>query len=262
YAMGGRPLTALSIIAFPVDKISHRIMNKLLQGGIHKLKEAGAVLLGGHSIKNREIMFGFAVTGLIHPRRIITNDKASPGDVLILTKPLGTGVISFASQIRRAKPSWIKEVGRSMSELNKTASEIMVEAGVRAATDVTGFGLLGHLSEMAVQSGVTAEVWADSVPLFAGVRECVREQIISGAVERNREYASKFVEKIQDIGEQLEAPLYDPQTSGGLLVCVGPKKSEGVLNKLHKKGISQAAAIGRVVSTSEGKIILRKKRLK
>jgi selenide,water dikinase len=260
YAMGGRPLTALSIIAFPVDKISHRLMNKMLQGGIDKLREAGTVLLGGHSIKNKEIMLGFSVTGLIHPRRIISNDKAKPGDTLILTKPLGTGIISFASQIGRAKSSWIKEVSRSMSELNKTASEVMVWAGVRTATDVTGFGLLGHLSEMAVQSGVAVAIDADSVPVFSGVRACVRQQIISGAIERNREYASKFVEKDASVKDELEIPLYDPQTSGGLLMCVGPKKAEAVLAKLHKKGLSRATVIGRVVSTSEGKILLRKKR--
>ena len=258
YAMGGKPLTALSIIGFPVDKIGHRVMNKMMQGGIDKLREAGTVVLGGHSIKNKEIMFGFAVTGLVHPKRIITNDKAKPGDVLILTKPLGTGTISFASQVGRAKAAWLKEIGCSMSALNRTASEIMVEAGVRAATDVTGFGLLGHLSEMAVQSGVTAEVHADAVPLFEGVLVCLREQIISGAIERNREYASKFVKQGKDVDEELEAALYDPQTSGGLLMCVGAKKAETVLKKLKKAGSDRAAIIGRIVDRSDGKIVLRR----
>ena len=258
YAMGGKPLTALSIIGFPVDKLSHRVMNKMMQGGIDKLREAGTVVLGGHSIKNKEIMFGFAVTGLVHPGRIITNDKAKPGDVLILTKPLGTGTISFAAQVGKAKAAWLKEIGRSMSALNRKASEIMVETGVRAATDVTGFGLLGHLSEMAVQSGVTAEVYADAVPLFEGVLYCLRKQIISGAVERNREYASKFVERNKDVKEELETALYDPQTSGGLLMCVGAKKAEAVLKKLKGAGLERAAVIGRIVERSEGKILLRR----
>ena len=258
YAMGGKPLTALSIIGFPVDKLSHRVMNKMMQGGIDKLREAGTVVLGGHSIKNKEIMFGFAVTGLVHPGRIITNDKAKPGDVLILTKPLGTGTISFAAQVGKAKAAWLKEIGRSMSALNRKASEIMVETGVRAATDVTGFGLLGHLSEMAVQSGVTAEVYADAVPLFEGLLYCLRKQIISGAVERNREYASKFVERDKDVKEELETALYDPQTSGGLLMCVGAKKAEAVLKKLKGAGLAGAAVIGRIVERSEGKILLRR----
>ena len=258
YAMGGKPLTALSIIGFPVDKLSHRVMNKMMQGGIDKLREAGTVVLGGHSIKNKEIIFGFAVTGLVRPGRIITNDKAKPGDVLILTKPLGTGTISFAAQVGKAKAAWLKEIGRSMSALNRKASEIMVETGVRAATDVTGFGLLGHLSEMAVQSGVTAEVYADAVPLFEGVLSCLRKQIISGAVERNREYASKFVERDKDVKEELETALYDPQTSGGLLMCIGAKKAQTIMNKLKKSGLDRAAVIGRIVERSEGKILLRR----
>jgi selenide, water dikinase len=258
YAMGGKPITALSIIGFPVDKLSHRVMNKMMQGGIDKLREAGTVVLGGHSIKNKEIMFGFAVTGLVHPGRIITNDKAKPGDVLLLTKPLGTGTISFAAQVGKAKAAWLKEIGRSMSALNRTASEIMVEAGVRAATDVTGFGLLGHLSEMAVQSGVTAEVYAGAVPLFEGVLACLRQQIISGAIERNREYASKFVERGKEVDEELETALYDPQTSGGLLMCVGAKKAEAVLKKLKKSGLDRAAIIGRIANRSDGKIVLRR----
>ena len=259
YAMGGKPLTALSIIGFPVDRVSHRVMNKMMQGGIDKLREAGTVVLGGHSIKNKEIMFGFAVTGLIHPRRIITNDKAKPGDVLILTKPLGTGTLSFAAQIGKAEAGWLKEIGCSMSELNRTAAEIMVEAGVRAATDVTGFGLLGHLSEIAVQSGVTAEVYADAVPLFVGVLSCLRRQIISGAIERNREYASKFVERDKNVEEELETALYDPQTSGGLLMCVGAKKASGFITKLKKAGLERAAVIGRIAGRSAGKILIRRK---
>jgi len=258
YAMGGRPLTALSIIGFPVDRISHRVMNKMMQGGIDKLREADTVVLGGHSIKNKEIMFGFAVTGLVNPKRIIANDRAKPGDVLILTKPLGTGTISFAAQIGKAEASWLEETGRSMSALNRKASEIMVEAGVRAATDVTGFGFLGHLSEIVVQSGITAEVYAEEVPLFEGVLACLRRQIISGAVERNREYASRFVERDKDVAEEQETALYDPQTSGGLLMSVGAKKGEAVIKRLRKAGLERSAVVGRITGRSEGKILLRR----
>ena len=166
YAMGGKPLTALSIIGFPIEKLSHKIMNQMLRGGVDKLQEAGTVVLGGHSIKDNEIKFGFAVTGEIHPKRIITNDKAKPGDTLVLTKPLGTGIISFANQLGKAFPFNMSEISRSMAELNKTASEIMVEMGVRCATDVTGFGFLGHLAEMVVQSGVSVEIDVESAPCF------------------------------------------------------------------------------------------------
>ncbi len=190
YAMGGRPLTALSIIAFPVEALSLRVMNRLLQGGMDKMAEAGVSVIGGHSIKDKEIKFGFAVTGIVPPDRIVTNAAARPGDVLILTKPIGTGVIAFAAQLGRARPEWIEETGRSMSELNKTAAEVMIESGVRAATDVTGFGLVGHLGEIAVQSGVTVEVEAEAIPVFDGVLECLKNNMISGAAERNREYAS------------------------------------------------------------------------
>jgi selenide,water dikinase len=256
YAMGGTPLSALSIVAFPVEKLSPRVMNRMLQGGIDKLAEAGTVVIGGHSIKDREIKFGFAVTGLVHPGRIVTNAQAAPGDVLILTKPVGTGVLSFAAQLGRAKPEWVEAAGRSMAELNRTAAEIMVEAGVRAATDVTGFGFLGHLAEMAVQSGVTVEVWTAAVPLFDGVRECVGQEIISGAIERNSEHAAKYVERGPSVENDLVTILYDPQTSGGLLMCVPAIRAEDVLRRLREKGVAAAAAVGRVLEASEGKIVL------
>jgi len=258
YAMGGTPLTALSIVAFPIEKLSPRIMNRMLQGGIDKLNEAGTVVIGGHSIKDKEIKFGFAVTGVIHPKKIIRNDKARPGDVLILTKPIGTGAICFAAQLGKAKKSWLAEIARSMTELNKAAAEVMKEAGVRCATDVTGFGLAGHLSEIAAQSGVTAEVQAGSIPVFDGVMECFRKGIISGAVERNRESSAKFVEKAADVGEDLETLIYDAQTSGGLLMCVPQRKAAAVLKELKKKGAKRAAIIGRITEKSEGRIILKK----
>jgi len=258
YAMGGKPLTALSIVAFPIEKLSPRVMNRMLQGGIDKLKEAGTVVIGGHSIKDKEIKFGFAVTGIIRPKRIISNDRARPGDVLILTKPIGTGAICFAAQVKKAKRAWLADIVRSMSELNKNAAAVMIKAGVRCATDVTGFGLAGHLSEIVVQSGVTAEVRAQAIPVFEGVLDCFRKGIISGAVERNRESAAKYVEKAEDIGEALETLLYDAQTSGGLLMCVPARKAAAVLKELKKKGAKKAAVIGRIIEKSEGKILFNK----
>jgi len=258
YAMGGKPITALSIVGFPIETMSHKIMNRMLRGGIDKMKEAGVEVIGGHSIKDAEIKFGFAVTGIVNPQKIITNDKAVPGDVLILTKPLGTGVLSFASQLGRAPGEAMAIIGRSMAVLNRTASEAMAGAGVTTATDVTGFGLMGHLSEMVAQSGVTAEIFAERVPFFDGVLDCVREELISGAIERNREYAAQYVEVTEGVSEEVEIALYDPQTSGGLLIAIKEDRAEALLMELRKKGEDRAAVIGKIVDRSEGKIILRK----
>jgi selenide,water dikinase len=258
YAMGGKPLSALSIIGFPIDRLDHEIMNKILKGGIDKMKEAGVAVIGGHSIKDSEIKFGFAVTGTIHPNRIITNDKAKVGDVLILTKPLGTGVISFANQLGKAFPFNIAAISRSMAELNKAAAEVMTEMGVTTATDVTGFGLLGHLAEMANQSGVSAEIYTDCIPLFDDVLDFVRMEMISGAVERNREYAVRYVTKDASIDAEWETVLYDPQTSGGLLMSLDEEKKEEALRRLREKGVETADVVGKIVAESEGEIILKK----
>jgi selenide,water dikinase len=256
YAMGGKPVTALSVVGFPIETMSHKIMNRMLRGGIDKMKEACVEVIGGHSIKDTEIKFGFAVTGTIDPRKIITNSNARPEDILILTKPLGTGVISFASQLDRASKESMETISRSMAELNKTAAETMVEEGVTTATDVTGFGLMGHLSEMAAQSGVTVKIYADQVPFFDGVLDMVHEELISGAIERNREYAAQFVEVAPGVNKDVEIALYDPQTSGGFLVAIGENRASTFLEKLKKKGLKYAAIIGKIVALSEGKIIL------
>lgn len=259
YAMGGKPLTALSIVAFPIEKLSPRIMNKMLQGGIDKLREAGVAVLGGHSIKDREIKFGFAVTGVVHPKKMTVNSKAKPGDLLILTKPLGTGTLSFARQIGRAPAEGLAEAERSMRELNRAAAEAMTAAGVTTATDITGFGLAGHLGEMAAQSGVEVEVYGEAIPVFTDVMDLIRQGVISGAVERNREYASAFVKRAKGVAEEYETLLYDPQTSGGLLIAVRKSRATALLATLHKKGVESAAVIGRVTRKGPAKIVLRGK---
>lgn len=259
YAMGGQPLTALSIIGFPIETMSHRIMNQILRGGVDKMEEAGVSIVGGHSIKDNEIKFGFAVTGTIHPGKIITNAKAQPGDILVLTKPLGTGVIGFASQIRKASAESLNVISQSMAELNKIPAEVMMDMGVKTATDVTGFGLIGHLSEMAAQSKVTIEIFADQVPVFDGVFDYIRQGMISGAIERNKEFASQYVTTSPGVKEERETVLYDPQTSGGLLIAVNPNDAEELVSRLKKKGINHTSVIGKVVSKSDGHIILKNK---
>lgn len=256
YAMGGKPLTALSIIGFPAANLSHEVMAEILRGGILKMQEAGVPVIGGHSINDPEVKFGFAVTGVVNPSQMITNGGAEPGDALVLTKPLGVGVISFAHQLGRAAESAMTAIGRSMSELNKVAAEAMVEMGAHAATDVTGFGLLGHLSEMANQSGVGVEVYADRVPVFAGVLDHLKEGAVSGAIERNKEYVSSYVTVAEDVGEEMECVLYDPQTSGGLLIAIAEERAEALVARLRGQGVAAATVIGRVTSKSEGRIVV------
>lgn len=256
YAMGGRPMTALSVVGFPIDSMSHAVMNRMLRGGIDKMREADVEVIGGHSIKANEITFGFSVTGEVHPDRIIPNNAASPGDVLVLTKPLGTGIISFAHQLGRAPARALEVVTRSMAELNRAASEAMLQAGCHAATDVTGFGLMGHLSEMVSQSRVTAEVYADRIPFFEGVLDSVRQELISGAIERNREFASAYVSVAKGVSPDIETALYDPQTSGGLLIAIPEDRSEAFLEDLRARGVEHAAIVGRITARSEGKVLL------
>jgi selenide,water dikinase len=251
YAMGGRPLSALAIIGFPIETLSPRLMTRILRGGLDKMHEAGVPIIGGHSINDLDVKYGFAVTGIIHPDRIVTNATARPGDVLVLTKPLGVGIVSFAAQLGEASPQAMAAIAASMTTLNKAAAEAMIQCGVTCATDITGFGLLGHLSEMVRQSEVTAEVWATEVPIFDEVLAYVRRGLISGAIERNREYASRYVGVESDVDEALAHVLYDPQTSGGLLMAVPPDRVEELLGR-----VESAVVIGRIVEPSEGIIIV------
>jgi len=258
YAMGGRPLTALSIVGFPIEALSPRVMTQMLRGGLDKMREAGVAVVGGHSINDKEPKFGYAVTGVVNPDRIVTNDKARPGDVLVLTKPLGVGVISFAGQMGMASPPALAVAAKSMAELNKTAAEVMIEMGVECGTDVTGFGLLGHLGEMVSQSKVTAEISFEQVPVFDEVMDYIFRGVISGGVERNREHSSQFVTVADDVAEEMTHILYDPQTSGGLLMAVPREKVEALLDRLIERGIKHAAVIGEISDRSEGRIMVRK----
>jgi selenide,water dikinase len=257
YAMGGQPLSALAIVGFPVEDLDLSVMTEMMRGGTDKLAEAGVPIVGGHSINDLDVKLGFAVTGLIHPQRLITNAAARPGDVLILTKPLGVGIVAFAAQLGRATPEAQAEAAHWMAFLNKTASELMIEAGVICATDVTGFGLLGHLSEMVAQSAVTVEVWADRVPMLATAREYARESYVSGGAERNREHARQFLQLEADVADELLHVLYDPQTSGGLLICVAQERAETLLARLRETDHSHATIIGQIVGPSEGQIIVK-----
>lgn len=260
YAMGGTPMTAVSVLGFPVRKIPDEAMSQILSGGIDKMNEAGVAIIGGHSINDSEIKAGFAVTGTIETDKIITNAAARPGDVLILTKPLGTGIVAFASQIGRANAESVEAAAKSMTALNKQASQLMVKFGAHACTDVTGFSLMGHLAEMALSSGVDVEIIWDDIPLFPGVLEYAAAGILPGAIEQNKESCSDHIVADDALPQEMVDICYDAQTSGGLLISIAESDAEDFLKALHKacpeqsreNGISAAAVVGRVLKKGSG----------
>ncbi len=228
YAMGARPLCALSIVAYPA-RGDVELLSEILRGGAEKMREAGCVILGGHSVADEEIKFGYAVTGTVHPERVLTNRGAQPGDALVLTKPLGTGLISTALKRGIAEPAHVEASVSSMLELNRAASEALIRLRVHALTDVTGFGLIGHAREVAVASGVTLSIEASSVPLLPGALQYARAGAIAGGLKNNREFASCAVELAGDIAPELLDALYDPQTSGGLLAALPEEDAQRFL---------------------------------
>jgi len=254
YAMGGKPVTALSIIGFPIEALPHSAMTDIIRGGMDVLKEAGTILLGGHSINDEEVKFGFAVTGLVNSRTMTTNAGARPGNILVLTKPLGTGIISLAGQIGRAPAGAMEAAIKSMTTLNRQAAEIMVKFGATACTDVTGFGLLGHLSQLVAESGVTAELWFDRLPLFPGVLDCARQGMYSGANERNADYSARCVTFDKAITEEMKAVLFDAQTSGGLLIALPEETAGTAIDEMQKAGVLCAVMVGRITEKSDGRI--------
>ena len=229
---------------------------QILRGGIDKMKEAGCAIVGGHSINDAEIKAGFAVTGIIDKNRVVTNAAARVGDVLILTKPLGTGIVAFAAQIDRARPESVKSAAASMTSLNKTAAELMIQFGAHACTDVTGFSLMGHLAEMARSSGVDVQIVWDDLPLFEGVLEYAAAGILPGAIERNKESCSDRVVAAPGLPQEMVDICYDAQTSGGLLIAIEAGKAAGLLNALHEWGIAAATVIGKITANGAGLIHL------
>jgi len=258
YAMGGRPVTALSIVGFPIEKLQHEVMQAMLRGGLDKLAEAGVVCVGGHSINDEEVKFGFAVTGIVDPDAMVTNAGAQPGDLLVLTKPLGTGIVALAAQIDRASPQALEAAGRSMSTLNRVAAELMVELSAHACTDVTGFGLIGHLAHVVRESRVSAEIWWDALPVLPEVWDYAQAGILSGAAERNRSFAEAILDP-GDAPEEALSVICDAQTSGGLLVALEPGAAREFAERLHASGIAEAAIVGRITGKSEGRILVTKR---
>ncbi len=259
YAMGGRPLTALALVCFP-EKADLDILERILAGGLSKMMEANCTVIGGHSIRDEETKFGYSVTGLIDPKKVLANDGAKPGDALILTKALGTGVISTAIKKERAEQSWIDAAVKSMTTLNKSAAEVITghaaESGnrrpttgdrfsVHGLTDITGFGLIGHAREMALAANVSLRIFSENIPLLPGALECVRAGYIPGGLKANREFAECVVSYEREIDEDRKTLLFDPQTAGGLLISVAGDEAEELIAALSSAGVP-AAKIGEV----------------
>jgi selenide, water dikinase len=260
YAMGGKPVSALALVCFP-PKGDLEILEQIMRGGLAKMTEAQCTVVGGHSVRDEEMKFGYAVTGVIDPAQVRTNARALPGDELVLTKPIGTGVITTALKQGKAEPQWVDAAVKSMTTLNQAAATIATACpGVHAMTDITGFGLMGHGREMAVGSSVTLVIAATSVPQIAGAFEAIRRDTIPGGLLSNREFAECMVADAEGslIDDDLRKLMYDPQTSGGLLISVSAGDAPELIGSLRGAGVS-AERIGSVIAQQPGgpAIILR-----
>jgi selenide,water dikinase len=256
YAMGGRPLTAMNIVCFPTEKFSKSVLKEILAGGVEKLREADCLLIGGHTIDDTELKYGLAVTGTVHPRKILTRSGARAGDKLILTKPIGTGVISTAMKGGLAHAQDSEATSNSMAQLNRTAAEVLEGFGVKCVTDITGFGLIGHASEVAVASRVAIVLSASSIPLLPGAIEYARMGLLPAGSHRNRQFYSCRVIEEKSVSPEMLDLFYDAQTSGGLLIFIPAKKAETLLCKLQDNGVSAASIIGEVRDFPQRKLII------
>ena len=254
YAMGGKPVTAMNLVCFPSRSMDLAILRDILRGGMDKLHEAEVTLVGGHSVDDPELKYGLSVTGVIHPCKIVLNSGAVPGDSLILTKPLGTGIINTAIKAGMADEKAIGMVTEQMAALNRRASQLMQEVGVHACTDVTGFGLLGHACEMVQNNSIGIEISCSAVPIFAGSIEFARMGVVPGGAFRNKAFRAAMVEFAAGVPQWAPDILFDPQTSGGLLISTSPEKAKVLLEKLHYTDHREAAIIGEIVAEPKGKI--------
>jgi selenide, water dikinase len=257
YAMGGTPLTAMNIACFPIKQMEKAILRTILAGGLEVIHQAGAVMAGGHSVEDPELKYGLSVTGLVHPDRFLTNDNAKPGDVLVLTKPLGTGILATVLKGGGLNEKLTEEITELMAALNKGAAESMMEVGVNASTDITGFGLLGHALEMAKASKVGMKLYARDVPIIAEALNFAAMGMVPEGSYRNRNFCAKHIDISSNLDPLLLDLLADAQTSGGLLISVPEAKSHELIQKLIERKTPSAHIVGEVLSEPPGVIQIR-----
>jgi selenide,water dikinase len=254
YTMGAKPITAMNIVCFPIQSMDISVLKDILRGGQDKMNEAEVILVGGHTVDDTELKYGLSVTGTIHPDRIVTNAGAKPGDSLILTKSLGTGIINTAAKAGMVSSETIAAVTESMAALNDKASALMLEAGVNACTDITGFGFMGHAVQMAKNSGVSLEINSAAVPRFPDAEEFARRGMCPAGLHRNREFYSPNITIDSNVPLYIQDVLFDPQTSGGLLISVPSVNAEKLLGSLKQAGIANAAIVGSVGESPAGTV--------
>jgi selenide,water dikinase len=256
YAMGGVPITTMNIIGFPLSKMDISVLQEVLRGGLDKIKEAGALLVGGHSIEDDELKYGLSVTGKVHPKKVLANRGAKLGDMLVLTKPLGVGIVNTAIKGNLAGDDLIKKAIEIMSSLNKYPAEEFDDFSISACTDVTGFGLIGHACEMIDDKTVGLRFFRDKIPVIPDALEFAQMGIVPAGALRNRKYREGQVEDIKSIDPVMLDILFDPQTSGGLLVAIDKNQAEDFVARLRAKGIQDAAIVGEFTEDFKGKIVL------
>ncbi len=256
YAMGGHPLTAMNVVCFPVKSMDKAVLGEILRGGIETIHAAGAVLVGGHSVEDPEIKYGLSVTGLVHPNEVLTNAGVQVGDGLVLTKPLGTGILATAIKAGLVSKEAERRAIESMATLNRKAAETMAEFKVHACTDITGFGLFGHLLEMATGSRVSITVYTERVPLLPEVLDLVQMGLVPAGSFENRNYCAHQIEALRAIDPMLLDVLADAQTSGGLLIALPQEDAPSLVDALKSHSILDAALIGQATETGSGKILL------
>lgn len=256
YAMGGEPKTAMNLVGFPLKEMDLSILRKILEGGIDKMKEAGVVLVGGHSVEDSELKYGLSVTGFVHPDRVLVKGGMKPGDRLILTKPLGTGVINTAIKADMAPPDLVDRITRLMAALNRDAARVMSAFPVHACTDITGFGLLGHLAEMVLGTGCGMKIRAADVPILPEAIEYAGYGLLPAGAFKNKEFRLSMVDCAPGIDALIVDLFFDPQTSGGLLIAIGEAHVGPLLERLISKGVTESRIIGKVVSGIGEKIFI------